>query len=197
MYVHAWHKFIYKKTGTEVNILQFSQTKSVSVSFCRFTTSYCISILSSSALRLRVRVYLTQQSTKPAIAFEQRQRFWRSYRPGCRRQGLSVAKGCLKSGASFSPQVIYYSRLPSNIWSASGQPLPRFIHPHISRHIPDSHYDKACSGRKLTAVNTGSFTQHLYWWSVKGMTRGNDYRFLLWSRIHNLSNNNSTDWSCI
>lgn len=87
-----------------------SQTKSVSVSLCSFPLPLCVSILSSSALRLSC-VYLTQRSAKPAIAFEQRQRFWRSYRPGWRRRGLSMAKGRLTSSASFPPQVIYYSRL--------------------------------------------------------------------------------------
>lgn len=82
-----------------------SQMKSVSVSLCGFALLYCVSILSSSS------VYLTEQSAKPAIAFEQRQRFWCSYRPSCRRRGLSMAKSRLRSRASFSLQVIYYSRL--------------------------------------------------------------------------------------
>ncbi len=138
-----------------------SQIKSVSISLCSFPLLFCVSILSSSALRLSC-VYLTQRSAKPAIAFEQRQRFWRSYRPGWRWRGLSMAKGRLTSSTSFPPQVIYYSRLHL----VSGQQVdswpPRLIHLHISRHIRDSHYDKAHRGPELTAViNTESFTQHL------------------------------------
>lgn len=76
---------------------------------CSFTLLYCVSILLSSALRYSWG-YLTQQSAKPAIAFEPCQRFWCSYRPGFLRLTLSEAKGCLTSSASVAPQAIYYSR---------------------------------------------------------------------------------------
>lgn len=85
-----------------------SQMKSISV--CRFPLLYHVSILSSSALRFSC-VYLTRHSAAPAIVFEQRQRLWRSYRAGCHRRQLSLAKGRLISSVSSSLQVIYYSRL--------------------------------------------------------------------------------------